>query len=621
MITATKEEEKENILKEVKETILSDLCYSNVNLFWGGIIGEVLARLGVQYVVIAPGSRSGPLTVGCASNRKLKTIPILDERSAGFFSLGLAKQTHKPVALICSSGTAAANFYPAIIEAKMSKVPLIVLTADRPGELRECHSGQTIDQVKLFGDYPNFYKELAIPEMNFELFYYLRQTLTHAFERSLYPQAGPVHLNMPFRDPLAPIKDDYFLNWIKGFDINTFFDLEAKPYVEGRMYSDAGGSGLEMYKNFINTKKGLIIVGTLQEEERTEEFIKALSEFSNELGWPVLAEGLSPVRNYEKLFFNLITRYDTILRNNTLAQFLKPEQIIQIGNLPTSKILRAWLKSNKPKTWIFEPSCDNNDSLHGNTTFMRVHPIALMRQCQEAKNSYSNSDYKSSQNNHDYHSLWQQFEVQADEMIESHMRNCETLFEGKAAWLLSKCLPKGTNVFAATSMPVRDVEYFWQRNNLELKMYFNRGANGIDGLISTALGIAHASKPSVLLIGDLSLLHDSNGLLIKKYFEGSLTIILINNNGGRLFEFLPIAQFRDVFEEYFATPQSMNFEKLADCYGLDYYQPKTWEGFCQLISNLPEKGIRIIEIITDSNFDVAFRKNLFKMVSESIKVK
>jgi len=604
MITTIKEKENE------KETILEPICYSNVNMFWGGIIAEVLARLGVQYIVISPGSRSGPLAVGCANNKKLKAIPILDERSAGFFGLGLAKQTHRPVALICSSGTAAANFYPAIIEARMSKVPLIVLTADRPGELRECHSGQTIDQIKLFGDYPAFYKELTLPEANIELFYYLRQTIAYAFERAMYPQGGPVHLNVPFRDPLAPVRDEHFLNWIKNFDANSFFDLEAKSYRGETLYSKPDADGLKIYKQLKNTKKGLIIVGTIQ-VEKTEEFVRQLVELSNELGWPVLAEGLSPVRNYESQFSNLITRYDVILRNNDIAQILKPEQVIQIGNLPTSKVLRAWLKANKPKTWVFENSSDNNDPLHGNTTFVRMHPMSLMRQYKESKSSHSNEEYSN---------LWKQVERQADGIISEYMSTCDAMFEGKAAWLLSKCLPKGTNVFAATSMPVRDVEYFWQRNNLELQMYFNRGANGIDGLVSTALGIAHCNKPSVLLIGDLSLLHDTNGLLIKKYFQGSLTIILINNNGGRLFEFLPIAQFRDIFEEFFATPQDMNFKKLAHCYGLEYYQTKTWEDFRELIKILPERGIRVIELITDSHFDVAFRKNLFKLTSESMKI-
>lgn len=595
-------------LEESQITLLSPIAYENVNMFWGSIIFETLARLGVEYVIASPGSRSGPLIIGSASNKRLKTIPVLDERSAGFFALGLAKQTHKPVALICSSGTAAANFYPAIIEARMSKVPLIVLTADRPPELRECHSGQTIDQVKLYNDYPNFYKELAIPEAKFELFYYLRQTVIYAFERSMYPQVGPVHLNVPFRDPLSPVRDENFIEFIKEFDISNFFDSVINTCKVETLCNVR--DKLNIYNKLKNTQKGLIVVGTFPNEE-PEEFVTLLGQFSKELGWPVLAEGLSPVRNYGKKLSGLITRYDFILRNNEIAQLLRPEQIIQIGNLPTSKVLRAWLKNNKPGTWCIEASFDNNDLLHNNTTFIRMNATAFMRQCIN-KSSDAHNPYKES---------WNNFENQADAIIGRHLSDCENLFEGKVAWQLSKSLPKGTPVFVSTSMPVRDVEYFWQKNNLEYELYFNRGANGIDGLVSTALGVAHENKPSVLLIGDLSLLHDGNGLLLKNYFSGSLTIVLVNNNGGRIFEFLPVAEFRDIFEEFFATPQGMNFEKLARYYGFDYYQPKSWKDFDVLISNLPDKGIRIIEMVTNSSFDVAFRKNLFKLVSESIRIK
>lgn len=596
------------MILEKENAILSPFCRTNINMFWGGVIGEVLARLSVQYAVIAPGSRSGPLVIGFASNKKLKTIPVLDERSAAFFALGLAKQTHRPVVLVCSSGTAAANVYPAIIEARMSQVPLIVLTADRPAEMRECHSGQTIDQVKMYGDYPLFYKELGLPEANFDLFYYLRQTISHAFERSLYPQAGPVHLNVPFRDPLAPIADETFGLFLNEFDLDQFFNavaMPSSPWIDYKIESNS-----LIYRKISSSDRGLIVVGTVEVQD-PEAFVELLSEFARGLGWAVLAEGLSPVRNYEAKFPALITRYDTILRNPDLAELLKPEQVIQIGNLPTSKILRAWLKANKAKTWVLEASSENIDPTHGNVSFVRVNPSLFMKYFEGNKHTEKSTRYAQ---------VWNKLEVQGDSFIANNLEVCDWPFEGKVAWLLSKNLPKTTPVFAATSMPVRDVEFFWQRNDRRAQVYFNRGANGIDGIVSTALGVAHENKPAVLLVGDLTLLHDSNGLLIKNYFKGSLTIVLINNEGGRLFEFLPIAQFGSIFEEYFITPQEVNFEKLAHYHGFDYHQPKSWDNFCSLISNLPEEGIRIIEMITDGKKDVTFRKNLFKIVSESLRV-
>ncbi len=589
------------ITVDKENAVLSPICEMNVNMFWGGIIGEVLARCGVKYVVSSPGSRSVPLTFGCAANKKLKTIPVIDERSAGFFALGLAKRTGRPVALICSSGTAAANFYSAIIEARMTRVPLVVLTADRPPELRECHSGQTIDQVKMYSNYPLFYKELAVPEADFDFFYYLRQMVTYACERSLFPQKGPVHLNVSFRNPYPEV-DDGFASFIKEFDIEDFFS---------GMVSLEGMSGVNRQSDFslISSKfqgidRGLIVVGTVQPKD-PKSFSMSVGRLAKSLGWPVLAEGLSPIRNYANEVPGLITRYDAILRNCEAAESLRPEKIIQIGDLPTSKVLRAWLKRMKPETWVFESSADNVDALHGNTHFLRFDVEDFI--C-DAKVSATSM----------YFGTWRNLEEQADKLIADRLGREMGFFEGKISWLLSESLPEETPIFIATSMPVRDIEFFWQKGNRRIQPYFNRGANGIDGIVSTALGIAHENKPAVLLVGDLTLLHDTNGLLIKNYFKGSLTIILINNNGGRIFENLPVAQHGTIFEEFIATPQDIDFKKFSDYHGIEYHRPDSWEIFNSLIEKLPDEGIRMIEIITDGKFDVAFRKNLFKTVSEKI---
>lgn len=599
---------------EKKNLILPSLCQTNVNYFWAGTIAEVLARLGVVHVISAPGSRSAPLTFGCALNTKLKTIPVLDERSAAFFALGLAKQTHRPVALICSSGTAAANFYPAIIEARMTKVPLIVLTADRLPEFRECHSGQAIDQVKMYSDYPLFFKELAVPEISIDLFYYLRQTVSYAYERSLFPQAGPVHLNVPLRNPSDPVTDnDAFLSFLEEFDQAAFFNAVIPAQKVQTL-----NSLCQIPCAMRESERGVIVVGTVQPED-PEEFSKLVGQLAKILDWPVLAEGLSPVRNYADEIPTLITRYDSILRNSEAAYTLKPEQVIQIGDLPTSKVLRTWLKESKPKTWVIENSADNIDSIHSNTSFLRLDLGTFVRSFDILeKKPKINSSVTSTLTS--YSKTWQNLEEQANSHISDVLSNLPDLFEGKVAWLLSKTLPKETPIFISTSMPVRDAEYFWEKSNRKIQPYFNRGANGIDGIVSTALGITHENKPSVLLVGDLTLLHDSNGLLIKNYFKGSLTIVLINNDGGRIFEHLPVAQFGKVFDSYIVTPQNADFEKLAQYHDMPYHQPDSWDAFIPLVSELPSSGIRIIEITTNGKFDAAFRKNLFKNISEKITI-
>lgn len=598
------------ITLEKENAILTPICQLNVSMFWAGIIAEVLERSGVKYVVSSPGSRSAPLTIACASHKNLKTIPVLDERSAGFFALGLAKRSRRPVALICSSGTAAANFYPAIIEARMTRVPLIVLTADRPPELRECHSGQTIDQVKLYGGYPLFYKELAVPQANFDLFYYLRQTVAHACERSLFPQAGPVHLNVPITDPY-PVRDEGFVNFLKEFDADEFFNSVVPVGEVDRVHGGRRCEVASMIEELRGVERGLIVVGTVQPGD-PEGFSRSVGQLARALGWPVLGEGLSPVRNYAKEVPGLITRYDTILRNADAAECLRPERVIQVGDLPTSKVLRTWLKELKPRTWVIEESADNIDALHGNTRYIRCDIEDLVADA----DSGLGGDNRGKDSG--YFDAWKRLEKQVNLFIDNGLMECSELFEGKIAWLLSQRLPEETPVFIATSMPVRDVEFFWKKGDRRIQPYFNRGANGIDGIVSTALGVAHGNRPSVLLVGDLTLLHDGNGLLIKNYFEGSLTIVLINNDGGRIFENMPVAQCGTVFEEYIATPQGADFKKFADYHGLKYFRPDSWEAFTALISELPSEGIRIIEMVTDGKKDVAFRRNLFKDISEKI---
>ena len=274
------------------------LDFSNVNTLWSSILVATLVRLGLKTAVICPGSRSSPLTVAFANNCKVETIPILDERSAAFFALGRAKQTNLPTVLVCTSGTAGANFYPAIIEAKESRIPLIILTADRPQELRNCHAGQTIDQVKLYGNYPNWYTELAIPEANMGMLRYLRQNIIQAWSRALFPIAGVVHLNLPFREPLAPILQPEVKALEENFSTAKFLDHLSFA----NSYS-ANNINFQI-PNFSATK-GLIIAGLAQPKE-PEEYCHAIALLAENLKFPVLAEALSPLRNYKDVNPDLI---------------------------------------------------------------------------------------------------------------------------------------------------------------------------------------------------------------------------------------------------------------------------------------------------------------------------
>ncbi|MBE9207371.1 2-succinyl-5-enolpyruvyl-6-hydroxy-3-cyclohexene-1-carboxylic-acid synthase [Nostoc sp. LEGE 06077] len=574
------------------------VAYRNVNQLWAFVLTETLKRLGLTCAVICPGSRSTPLTVAFAQQvPDIEAISILDERSAAFFALGVAKATGRPVALVCTSGTAGANFYPAVIEAKESRVPLLVLTTDRPPELRDCHSGQTIDQVKLYGSYPNWQAELAVPSPDMSMLGYLRQTVIYAWERTQAPTKGSVHLNIPFRDPLAPVPDGTDFQ----FDPEVFFAAVTNTLPTPHFQ-------FPIPQVWQNCDRGIIIAGVAQ-PQNPEDYCRAIATLSQTLQWPVLAEGLSPLRNYADLNPHLISTYDLILRNQQLAKQLAPEMVIQVGDMPTSKELRTWLSATQPQRWVIDPSDQNLDPLHGRTIHLRISVDQLGIWESDKENLPS-----------EYLQNWCIAEAKVRVTVDQTMAKMEYLFEGKAAWLLSQTLLPGTPLFIANSMPVRDVEYFWQPNNLRVQTYFNRGANGIDGTLSTALGIAHHQQSSVILTGDLALLHDTNGFLIRNKFVGHLTIVLINNNGGGIFEMLPIAKFEPPFEEFFGTPQNIDFAQLCVTYGVQHELITSWEELQRKINPLPSQGIRVLELQTNRKVDAKWRRENLGNIAKNLNI-
>lgn len=541
--------------------------------------------------IICPGSRSTPLTVAFANHPHIEAIPILDERSAAFFALGRAKKTGFPTALICTSGTAGANFYPAVIEAKESCIPLIILTADRPAELRHCHAGQTIDQVKLYGNLPNWQCELALPEADLGMLSYLRQNMVQAWEQSLFPIPGVIHLNLPFRKPLAPIVQPEVAELKTEFVAEDFFSAVINNV-------STNSSRVTVPINNWQQKSGIIIAGLAQPRD-PQAYCQAIALLSQLLSFPVLGEALSPVRNYADLNPYLISTYDLILRQDKIAKELTPEIVIQLGELPTSKQLRQWLSNADVDRWVIDSRYDNFDPLHGKTIHFHSSIEQLVGSLDSDLNHSSQSQYCQK---------WCELETHTRKNLDATFKSIDTFYEGKAAWLISQSLPTATPIFLANSMSVRNAEYFWQPNNSKIVSYFSRGANGIDGTLSTALGIAYQDA-GVLLTGDLALLHDTNGFLISHKFKGHLTIVVINNNGGGIFEMLPIADFSAEFEEYFATPQSVDIAKLCGVYGVEHQTITSWQQLAKLLKNLPNQGVRILEINCDRTLDAAWLKD------------
>ena len=571
----------------------------NCNTLWASVLVETLARVGLTTAVICPGSRPGPLATAFALHETIQAIPILDERSAAFFALGVARRTGRPAALVCTSGTAGANFYPAVIEAYESRVPLIVLTADRPPELRHCHAGQAIDQLKLYGHYPNWQAELALPELSHSQLTYLRQTLIYAWERSHVPTPGPVHLNCPFRDPLAPIADAVTSDFANTLNVDAFFH-GVQPILLPRATIATHALPLQ---DWLACDRGVIIAGPAQPQD-PEVYSRAIANLAQTLNWPVFAEGLSPIRNAADLNPNLIATYGVALKNPSLADGLRPDQVIRVGELPTSKELRQWLAHLDGPQWVIDPGDRNLDPLHANTIALRTD----IEQIAEAIASLG-SPAMTSVSESSYLSKWLDIEQRIRANIKQTMIAVDHLWESKLSWILPNCLPPSTPVFIANSMPVRDVEWVWPLNNSRIQPYCNRGANGIDGTLSTALGVAHAAPPSVLLTGDLSLLHDTNGFLQTQEFQGHLTILLINNDGGGIFGMLPIGHYDPPFERFFVTPQRVDIPVLCQAYGVEYENISVWSELVERLNPLPTSGIRVLEIQCDRCADIALRKH------------
>ena len=582
------------------------LDFRNTNALWCSVAAETLWRAGVRHAVISPGSRNTPLTLALVGHPGIETTPVLDERSAAFFGLGLAKRTGAPVVLLCTSGTAGANYLPAVIEAAECGTPLIIVTADRPPELRDCASGQTIDQQKLFGGFVVFYHELTVPEAKVELLRYLRQTLRHALGQARQGGAGgPVHLNAPFRDPLTPIPDASAAGLADGVDWAAFFEgvTEAPALTV---------SGPVLAPDFI-AKRGVIIAGGgWASADEAGAAAGEVGLFAKSVGWPVLADALSGVRFRASEEATVIAAYDAILRDERAARALRPEVVLILGELPASKVLRAWLAAIDVPMVQLSTQAGNRDGTHGRTRSVRLpfSSAAGLRAAATSAAMFARKDAARAGVAEEWCGLWMRAELAAQGVLAGGL--AETSFEGAFTHAVAGSLRSDQTLFVASSMPVRDLEYFSPVRTDGPRVLANRGANGIDGTLSTALGVAHGGNPVVLLTGDLGLLHDTNGWLTVGRLKGSLTVVVINNNGGGIFGHLPVAESNPHFEEYWATPQQVDFQKLCAAYGVAHClveTPRQLSGRIQAYASQP--GVHVVEVRTERTKDAALRKALF----------
>ncbi|WP_028783547.1 2-succinyl-5-enolpyruvyl-6-hydroxy-3-cyclohexene-1-carboxylic-acid synthase [Thalassobacillus devorans] len=558
-----------------------------------------LVEAGVQDVVISPGSRSTPIAMTCAEYDKINHWVNLDERSAAFFALGMAKEQRGPVALVCTSGTAAANYYPAVIEAFYSRVPLIVLTADRPHELRDVGAPQAIEQLSLYGDYVKWFHDLALPEGSRKMLRYARTTAGRAVQEAVLGNDGPVHINLPLREPLIP---DFSLPglWEADTDSKVLTPAIGKRGID-RNYLDS------LIKDLKRFTKGVIVCGP----QMDAGFGDAIAYLAKRLGAPVLADPLSQLRanKYEKN--NIIETYDAILKHDEIKGALQPEFIIRFGAMPVSKPYLQWLTTlNSPLHLIVEQEAGYREPAGIETAAIYADPVIFAEQLAE------HLDEPIVENR--WLETWKDMNRVAKDLLLAESPE-EGMNEGHAVVQLAEVIPDQSILYVGNSMPIRDVDTFFMTTPKEIDIMANRGANGIDGVVSAALGTGARGKPVTLLIGDLSFFHDMNGLLIAKQKNLNITIVLINNDGGGIFSYLPQASHPDHYEELFGTPMGIEFQPFVEAYGGAYHLAKSWNDYTNALANsYASPGLSVIEVRTVREENVPYHKAKWESVKEAI---
>ena len=540
---------------------------------------EGLAQAGLKNVVICPGSRSGPLAVSFARCEGTKTWVHLDERSAGYFALGMAKGSRGVVAVLTTSGTAVANLLPAVVEANLTGVPLIVITADRPPELIGWGANQTIEQTGVYGAHVKWAVEMPVPEVEKDFTGYASAVGRRAIVSAVGYPSGPVHLNVPLREPLAPVA-------VEGEEVEVsprkgILDGVAPAYVP-----NGWDVGRRLGERVRGVERGIIVCGP----QDTPGFAERVSGLAQSLGYPILADPLSQVRYGKHDRSHVIDHYDLMLRDEGLWGRLAPEVVIRFGGWPTSKSLGSFLSRAESAKHVLVTEGGWPDPSHMTVDVVQADSVSF---CMGVVSGVGEVRGESG-----WVDGWLELSQGVGEEVEGYMSGVDELFEGKVFCELLEHLPEDAILFAGNSMPVRDMDTFMTSSGKAVRVMGNRGASGIDGVLSTALGSgAGARAPVFTVVGDISFFHDLTGLLMAKHREINATIIVVNNDGGGIFSFLPQAEHGDHFEEVYGTPHGLIFESVAELYGLEYMRVGSWGEFGEAVRRgVRANGTSIVEV-------------------------
>lgn len=562
-------------------------------------------QLGVRHAVFSPGSRSTTMAMLFKEHEGFETYMNIDERSASFMALGIAKAHKEPTVLVCTSGSAVAHYLPAVLEAQYSGVPLIVLSADRPHTLLHVGAPQTVDQHKIFGTAVNYFEELAVPQES-HYYTYPRQVARKAYMKAMDTKKGPVHINVPLFEPLVPeLSRNHFEAGRSSFKVvkpnyGSVFDCRHEndlTHINNAVDIAHGNDGTNEINDLFKRYERILILAGPQIDIDEAETIRS---FGAALQAPILADPLSNVRGCGTSKV-VISTYDALLAGQALWHELKPDCVIQFGQIVVSKRVQQMIASWTDVEYIeVNPTMDSMNPT-GKTTIQMQASIEVFTNLYGKNNS---SDT--------YLNIWQRLEQEGKMQLSTAIDEPHC-FEGRTIRELQDHIPEDGQVFVANSMTIRDFDYFWFSGESKAVLYGNRGVNGIDGTISTALGLAVNGRPTYLVTGDLSLFHDLNGLAVAKTHNLNLTIILHNNDGGGIFEYLPQKGTKH-FDYLFSTSQGLDYSGAAKLYGCGYTKISSPDELSSALAKIgQESGVHIIEIPTNREYSRELHKKYTKV--------
>ncbi|HSG07751.1 MAG TPA: 2-succinyl-5-enolpyruvyl-6-hydroxy-3-cyclohexene-1-carboxylic-acid synthase [Longimicrobiales bacterium] len=578
---------------------------------WARAFTDELARCGVREVVVAPGSRSTPLVLAFAADDRFRTRVHLDERSAGFFALGVGRASGVPAVVLTTSGTATANLFPAVMEASQGEVPLLVLTADRPHRLRDADANQAVDQLRLFGPFARAFFEAAPPTPEGPALHHLRALAARAVLGTREAPAGPVHVNFPFDKPLEPAPDppDGTL-FAAQHPLATGGRPQGRPFVDvapGRRLPGAGDVA-RLTDLIGRARRPVLVAGPDATPGRAGPAALALAART---GIPLLSDPLSGARFGPCGEALVVAGYDLFLREEQVRRRLAPDLILRVGASPTSVALQGWMEHHQGvRHVVIDAGGRWKDHGALATDYVRADATEAMKAVTEVAESSLDPAWRSA---------WETASTAARLALAQQAAGND--HEGRILADVVETLPAGSSLFVSSSMPVRDLDAFGRPRDVRLDVWANRGASGIDGILSSAFGVAAASPgPTVCVLGDVAFFHDQNGLLWSREGDAAVVFVLIDNDGGGIFHMLPVRDHEPHFTRFFATPHGLDFHHAARMHGVPFREVEGARLVEALGEALEAGGTHVLRVRTDRVRAQARRREIAEAVAGSVRI-